>query len=327
MLPSPRLLLAAATIAAVGLPAPRAHACSHALAARQPFLVVPTDGAADVPINALVRLHWPGGQLFDGGLDASAIHLRTGDGTEVAVTRTVSAPWGAGDVPTVVVRLAPDAPLLPSTSYRLFYDGGQGTPPGEVGSFTTGTATDDVTPDVPDPISLDLSAAHFCTDTEFRCCEQHVVVDASIGLRAPLEPVVYDVFDGFKMIATDRPAPLDGIVFCDEPNGPTFHDTPFAGHPALWMTKGPSVALTLIARDVAGHESVPIITLVQADCRTGGVAIDAGPGGDGAGAAADAAGDKSGGCTVGAGARGVAWLPGVALLAFVLVQVRRRRRS
>ena len=123
------------------------------------------------------------------------------------------------------------------------------------------------------------------------------------------------------MIAGDLPAPLDGLLFCTSAV-PFFRDSPMPGHEALWMAVGPRVELTLVARDLAGNESPPRRVTVEHDCSTPGIAIDAGPGGDGAGAAADAARAGGCGCAVGRDA-GPAWL--VVLAAGALGLTRRRR--
>jgi MYXO-CTERM domain-containing protein len=179
---------------------------------------------------------------------------------------------------------------------------------------------------VPEIAGVQTSTPHFCGQSEFGCCESHIVLDATVTLAPTSEPVLYDVLDGTTRIAIDRPGPLDGMLFCDAGYA-SFHDTPFAGHPATWLAPGPSRQLSIVARDVAGHASAPISVTIAGDCGLVGVGVDAGPGGDGAGTAADAA-VGAGGCQVagapgGRGATGLLWAP----LAFMLaLSLRRRRR-
>jgi MYXO-CTERM domain-containing protein len=315
------LLLGLVAVAAA--PSRRADACSHPAFTRTPFVVAPADGAFDVPLNVVVRLHWPGGNLVAGDLLPTVV-LHTTDGTEVATTSSSGPPWGTGDVSTIVLTVTPAAPLAPLTTYSLTYsDPNQGPLAVEVGSFTTGEATDEVAPATPVLASIDVALPARCSESEFSCCEPHIIDDVTIQVAPVDEPVVYDVLAGTQLIAGDLPAPLAGVLFCDE-GFATFHNSPVAGHPAQWMTTGPTASLTVIARDAAGLVSPPLALTVIGRCDTSGIAIDAGPGGDGAGAAADAAdGDEGCGCTVGGAGRGPgAW---VALAAFALFFRRRRR--
>jgi hypothetical protein len=163
-------------------------ACSHDLCGPAPYLAFPADGSLEVPINAVVGVHWPAPMDCCEGGDCpwESLSLRTLSGDEVPVVHETSPQWGSYYAVVNAVRLAPQAPLSPGTTYRVVAPSWIFGEEQEVGQFATGDEEDVVAPAAPNVLAVEVGDPCNCLyATDLVCCDDgDTLVRACSSARA-----------------------------------------------------------------------------------------------------------------------------------------------
>ncbi len=278
--------------------------CGHPFGSGFPYLAAPIDGETGLPIDAVITVQWPDA-TYESPLE-ERLFLRRPDGTDVAVEVEQVAAWGYSYGGTVTLHLRPVDPLDPSAAYEVhaLLPSNYGKPMQRIGTFTTGTATDDTAPAAP-AATATVGESHPCTYADdFGCCTAIPVQRVTIDLVDPDPLLTYTVYDaGGQPIMADAKPPLVGLAHCG-PWSPDFDVWPAPQAP-FYIAAG-DYLFAITARDRAGNESVAGSFRVFADCST------------------DPAPDESSSCAVGRGGHGGTPIV-VGLL--LLAGARRRRRK
>jgi hypothetical protein len=234
-----------------------AVACSHPCLPGTARMIEPEADAVGVPLNAELKLRVDGYTAGQTGFELVAVN-------QGPATFTVTQTDYSGQMFSTYV-LHPDAPLLPNTTYQIR---DQSTPPASIGHFTTGTTTLVDPPPAP-PASdalLSVGSVRACGRQDLpACCQTAAVIDLSFYAPTAVDSsLTFTIRDtgGVIIDGLTNAGPL-GMVDCEQ----QAYDCGYGqSRPYAWKIGPGTHTLSIVAVDLAGHESTPVERTVTLTC-------------------------------------------------------------
>ncbi len=235
------------------VPRGHAHACNHGTRPSGPKLIAPKAGAITVPRNAIISVFW---EAWD--VEGATIEVRPigGDQLPLELEREV---W----LENMSTRYRPQGTLLANTEYEVVWieAGPSSDTEQRIGTFVTGSDSDNEPPTEPAALSVEVGGVEECT-FEWCCIpDSGDVQQFTISAPETTTSLLFDVYEGERRVAMDATMPLQGFASCSA-NSRGYEDRVSERPP--WQVE--SGNLTVVAHDTAGNLATPVSIQVAANC-------------------------------------------------------------